>query len=705
MGGNLPLVDDAATPAGAGLGDVNVGVTVGALPLSNVDFGFSYNVIVNTNDAGQGSLRQFLLNANAIVEVNTSQYNIPLTDPNFDASIADAFVIRPTTPLPFLLTSRTLLLGSTQETNRGNQRSGLPDIVLDGINLGPAVSGLRIQTTFSTISGLDVRRFNNNQASDAGTGIVIDGAAGGDNNLVQDNYLTLNGNDDGMNGAVSLLGLADTNRILDNTIDTNFGDGIRFDDGANVGNFITGNFVTDSGDDGVRIHGDGLLFENNTVRLSERLTGSACGVELSGVTNSDIRFNVIENNGNQGGICLVDAASTDNTIGPFNTIRNHAGPGLYSDFAGNVGNTFTRNSISANAGLGIDLDRDGVTPNDPGDVDVGTNDLLNYPVLSVAVIAGGQLTVTGESRSGALVEFFIVDPDPSGQGEGATFIDSALEGSGADSNGAPGTDDATANAFTFDLPISILTCGATITATATDGAGNTSEFTPNLTLPYCSLLFDGSDDIVPTGNLPLLNIFTVEAWVQRTFDSGGIETFVSDADSGDVDTDFALFIDNGAYCPLAPTDEFAFRQRNPDGALCSGVDATLNTWFHVAVSRSVTDTVRLFVDGVLTDSSVIVDPANSPGVFTLGRNGDTSFEYFRGYLAEVRLASVALYTANFTPPTAPLSAGAGVIGLWHIDEGSGQNVLDSSGALRHGVLGGTPAVESSDPVWSSEHPY
>jgi hypothetical protein len=76
-----------------------------------------------------------------------------------------------------------------------------------------------------------------------------------------------------------------------------------------------------------------------------------------------------------------------------------------------------------------------------------------------------------------------------------------------------------------------------------------------------------------------------------------------------------------------------------------------------------------------------------------------------GYIAEVRLASTALYTAPFTPPSVPLSAGAGIAGLWHMDEGSGQFALDSSGNLRHGILGSTPAAEANDPLWSSLHPY
>ena len=34
--------------------------------VTGVDFGFNFDVIVNTNDAGQGSLRQFILNSNLL---------------------------------------------------------------------------------------------------------------------------------------------------------------------------------------------------------------------------------------------------------------------------------------------------------------------------------------------------------------------------------------------------------------------------------------------------------------------------------------------------------------------------------------------------------------------------------------------------------------------------------------------------------------
>jgi hypothetical protein len=60
------------------------------------------------------------------------------------------------------------------------------------------------------------------------------------------------------------------------------------------------------------------------------------------------------------------------------------------------------------------------------------------------------------------------------------------------------------------------------------------------------------------------------------------------------------------------------------------VDATLNTWFHVAVTRSAEATsVRLFVNGVPGPAALIADPPT--GVFTFRRAGDFAGQYFQVY--------------------------------------------------------------------------
>ena len=85
---------------------------------------------------------------------------------------------------------------------------------------------------------------------------------------------------------------------------------------------------------------------------------------------------------------------------------------------------------------------------------------------------------------------------------------------------------------------------------------------------------------------------------------------------------------------------------------------TLNDsqWHHFAVTRS-NGQVRMFMDGVIKHthtSTALLD-------FTLGGTSPTFIGqcrtrwFFRGHIAELRLIkNRALYTTNFTPPTAPL---------------------------------------------------
>jgi CSLREA domain-containing protein len=156
---------------------------------------------------------------------------------------------------------------------------------------------------------------------------------------------------------------------------------------------------------------------------------------------------------------LVMNRSTRNRIGPGNTIA-HNPVGVRVQDSGTDNNTVTRNSIFANGGLGIDLDPNGVNPNDVGDGDSGANQQLNFPVLGTAT----STSVRGTACAGCVVEVFVADSDPSGYGEGRTFLGSSV----ADSSGR------------FAVTVSGVSAGQLVTATATDGQGNTSEFAKRL---------------------------------------------------------------------------------------------------------------------------------------------------------------------------------------------------------------------------------
>ncbi|MCZ7558383.1 MAG: T9SS type A sorting domain-containing protein [Bacteroidia bacterium] len=128
-------------------------------------------------------------------------------------------------------------------------------------------------------------------------------------------------------------------------------------------------------------------------------------------------------------------------------------------------NRITQNAIYANGGLGIDLDDDGVTPNDPSDPDLGANEDVNFPVINIANWAAGVTTVSGTVDLGpgpmvATVEVFKAVVDPTGYGEGAVYLGSATPGPGG----------------AWSCLVTGLIPGDNVTATVVDGAGNSSEF-------------------------------------------------------------------------------------------------------------------------------------------------------------------------------------------------------------------------------------
>src|SRR6185436_8461420 len=83
VGGEAPqLVDAAANLTAASLGSLTTAttaaqsvspVTLAAVATSSVDFGFNFSTVVSTRDAGQGTLRQFLGNANALQNTGLAQ--------------------------------------------------------------------------------------------------------------------------------------------------------------------------------------------------------------------------------------------------------------------------------------------------------------------------------------------------------------------------------------------------------------------------------------------------------------------------------------------------------------------------------------------------------------------------------------------------------------------------------------------------------
>jgi hypothetical protein len=132
-----------------------------------------------------------------------------------------------------------------------------------------------------------------------------------------------------------------------------------------------------------------------------------------------------------------------------------------------------RNRTVLNGGLGIDLAPAGVNPNDPGDGDTGANEMQNFPVITSAVSsAGGNITVVSGTISSKPNTVYVIDvwtspvAGANGYGEGRDYMGSMT----VTTNGA-GT-----APFTVSRPGPTIPPGSIASATATDPAGNTSEY-------------------------------------------------------------------------------------------------------------------------------------------------------------------------------------------------------------------------------------
>ena len=235
------------------------------------------------------------------------------------------------------------------------------------------------------------------------------------------------------------------------------------------------------------------------------ISGNAgAGIQLNNTTNNQIFGNFIGTDisgglplGNSGNGISALGSSNNNSIG--GTIAGAGNTIVFNNkgisISGGTGNAVLGNSIFSNTGLGIDLSDDGsVTANDPCDVDMGANNLQNFPDLTSAQPAGGNTIITGNLNSTQnttfRVEFFSSTAcDGSGNGEGQVFI-----GSTSITTPASGCDAVIAVTLSVAVPV-----GNVITATATDPSNNTSEFS------HCVVVMPAACTITCPANLTKSN--------------------------------------------------------------------------------------------------------------------------------------------------------------------------------------------------------
>ncbi len=426
-------------------------------------------VVTNTNDSGDGSLRQAIIDAEADSLLSHIGFDIPGAGPHT------------ITPLTMFeqLDHPVIIDGYTQPGSLPNTAgpgvAGNADlkVVIDGsVSAGTA---FRAYGGYTTIRGLVIHQFLR--------GIILNS----DENIVEGCYIgtDVSGTIDMGNTTRGILILGNNNLIggslpaARNVISGNDSDGI---DVAGDANDIFGNLIGTNAAGSAAIgnqHGvsigsadnnwlgsadpaDRNVISGNTnseVKVSSSSANHIIGNYIGTTIGGDARLSDADNgiwltntrNTYVGGTSLAEAnviaGADDNAIrigGASNLIRGNfigvdasgtidlgdVGQGVlvYADschveynviaYNGGTGitvsdgewNTLLFNDIYENGDIGIDLGWDGVTPNDTNDWDSGPNSLLNSPVITSAIRHPGYVTVSGTLEvsdwGSAIYEFY-----------------------------------------------------------------------------------------------------------------------------------------------------------------------------------------------------------------------------------------------------------------------------------------------------------
>ncbi|MET0623999.1 MAG: CSLREA domain-containing protein [Pyrinomonadaceae bacterium] len=304
--------------------------------------------------------------------------------------------------------------GATADLRNVISGNGSNGVLVNEGSAGPldnnTVAGNYVGTDIT--GALDLGNTADGVRIDGGDGVTVGGlaATAGD---APGNVISGNNSD----GVELVSAGSNTNTIRGNLVGlaaggtaalANAADGVHVETGVattTVGGAAAGarNVISGNGGDGVEMAGGGHTVQGNLIGTrtdgTTALGNAAHGVHVSATnTTADI----------VGGT----------TAGAGNTIAFNGGDGVFvpTGFA-----TVRRNSIHSNAGLGIDLGADGVTPNDAGDADAGGNNLQNFPFITTAV--QGSTVVTGTLNATPSPTFTVElfsrpAADPTGSGEG-----------------------------------------------------------------------------------------------------------------------------------------------------------------------------------------------------------------------------------------------------------------------------------------------
>ncbi len=656
--------------------------------------------VTNVNDSGTGSLRQAIIDANNGSTNAVIAFAIPGTGPfkispstDLDAIVVPVVVDGYSEP------------GSSPATA---SLPAHIEIQIDGAGTIPEGIQVSDSSGTTTVKGLSVTNFtdcgiclngdgqvaegnyvglapdgstegaNTNGIQSLGNGDVVGGTTPAARNVIDTGanfgnagvwgratFTTVEGNWIGLNAAGTVgLGVgigvelpgAGATLIVGNVLtgdDTenawgvwSSGSGGTVVSGNLIGTNPAGTAALGSLDKGVLLVGDSdAIIGTSPAGGGNVIASSFNGIDVDGAVQATIT-------GNHIGVDATNTVALPNfSVGVFvdsggsatvtgNTIANSPAEGV------GVGNsptdtataTVEQNSIFDNGFLGIDLANDGLTANDgPGDGDTGPNSLQNFPTLT-SVTTGASTTLAGTLASTANATFTLdfyanQDLDGSGIAEGQRWLGSTsvtTNGSGVANFTATGLGASTAGEF--------------FTATATDAAGETSEFsasppvavndtatTQENTAVNFNILANDTDVDSPDGDLTVNTVSAQTGGSANVADDGDVAFTPTTGFSGTASFSYTAVDQTGAVSNSATVTITVTAAANTAPTLAPIPDQTaqvgsqLSFTAHGSDSDSPPQTLTYSLVGAPTGAAI--DPATGVVTWTptAAQIGSTSF--------------------------------------------------------------------------------
>jgi hypothetical protein len=214
---------------------------------------------------------------------------------------------------------------------------------------------------------------------------------------------------------------------------------------------------------------------------------------------------------------------------------------------------------------------------------------------------------------------------------------------------------------------------------------------------FYSNYFNGSTDYftVPANSALSMGTgdFTWEMWIYPTTAPSGTSTLSNQMLFGyrsGSDTSPYLSYNSGA----GGTNLNVAFEGDTTTFINSNATLTLNQWNHLAVSRSGT-ALKMFINGAVVGSVTNSTNFSDASLRYIGAMNSTPY-YFPGYISNLRIVKgTAVYTAAFTPPTAPLTATAGTGTVLLTCQSP--NFIDASPIANTITKAGTPTIQSFNP--------